>query len=148
MPAYWAKHTVDTHTLIGLQLCLSNASAELKERLSKTALLWLAMFEWKMENACQVYESHVWIGNLRFLISNPDSAKDSLCGPKHTSVPFITPLQYRVCGDQQENTTLCLGQAQPRGLISVPRNWGHCFENWSFFLSHLRRLNQRDCKAI
>lgn len=100
-----------------------------------------------MENTCQVYDSHVWIGNWRFLISNPDSAKDSLCSPKHSTAPCITPLQYRVCGEQQGNTALCLGQAQPRGLIWVPRNWVHCFENCSHFLSHLR-INQSYTFAV
>lgn len=70
-----------------------------------------------------------------------------MSGAKQTIVLCITPLQYKVCGDQQGNTTLCLGQAQPRGLIWVPRNWGHCFENGSLFLPHLR-INQSNCFAV
>lgn len=70
-----------------------------------------------------------------------------MSGAKQTIVLCITPLQYKVCGDQQGNTTLCLGQAQPRGLIWVPRNWGHCFENGFLFLPHLR-INQSNCFAV
>lgn len=67
VPANSLSQTCCWHThLHGLAAHPQQCKYTAEQRLSKTALHWIAMFELKMENDCQVYESHVWIGNLRF----------------------------------------------------------------------------------